>query len=355
MVLQNRFFELLRVALGNAKGISEAPSNDVWDKFLAWAEKQNIIGVCFAGICQPGIRDAMDEDRFLTWMRAAADNQLLVDRHRSLILRLNHFYAEHGIRMMLLKGMGLAACYPHPELRAPGDIDIYLTNEYAVDNDEPAWSRGDRAVAEEWGIAVRNNSEHHTKFEVDGITVENHYDFVNTKLRRSSKTLESIFKHLALEEGKRVDICGEQVFVPSDRLNALFLLRHTAGHFAADGITLKQIVDWGCFVNQAKEFDWAWLWSMAKEYNMHRFLSCMNAICVENLGFRTERFVNKAYDKQLKERVLREVMNGPDKVRNASVWMRSRRWWQHRWKHKICYDDSMFSSFVYSVKGNLGL
>ena len=152
---------------------------------------------------------------------------------------------------------------------------------------------------------------------------------------------------------KSVNICGEQVLVPSDRLNALFLLRHTAGHFAADGITLKQIIDWGCFVNQAKDFDWAWLWSMAKEYNMHRFLSCMNAICVENLGFRTERFVNKAYDKQLKERVLAEIMNGVDAAPGASAIERTKRWWQHRWKHSICYSDSMLSSFISSIRANL--
>ena len=58
-------------------------------------------------------------------------------------------------------------------------------------------------------------------------------------------------------------------------------------------------------------------------------------------------------DQPLKARVLKEIMNGTDLVPGATAWERTKRWWKHRWKHEICYSDSMLSSFVYSVRANL--
>ncbi|MGN1261303.1 MAG: nucleotidyltransferase family protein, partial [Alloprevotella sp.] len=215
------------------------------------------------------------------------------------------------------------------------------------------WKKADDAISEELGVTVCNDSEHHTKFTIDDITVENHYDFVNTRIRRSSQKLELVFKELAQDKTNVIDVRGQKVYLPSDKLNAIFLLRHCAGHFASEGITMRNVLDWGLFVQSTKDLDWEWLWQMAKEYNMHRFLACLNMICVEDLGLNGLKFNMQYVDQQLKARVLKEIMNGTDLVPEASAWERTKSWWKHRWKHEICYSDSMLSSFVYSVRANL--
>ena len=46
----NLFFELLRVSIGNAGCLSQTPSPETWKEFYGIAEKQALLGVCFAGV-----------------------------------------------------------------------------------------------------------------------------------------------------------------------------------------------------------------------------------------------------------------------------------------------------------------
>lgn len=145
-----------------------------------------------------------------------------------------------------------------------------------------------------------------------------------------SQRLELLFKELAQDKTNVIDVRGQKVILPSVKLNAIFLLRHCACHFASEGITMRNVLDWGFFVQSAQDLDWVWLWHMAKEYNMHRFLGCLNAICIEELGLDASKFVQQEYNSKLKARVLKEIMQGANLVPGASAWERTKRWWQHR-------------------------
>lgn len=354
MTMNEAFFELIQVALGVRPCLSRTPSEAKWGELYAIAKTQGLLGVAFAGV-QKTLSNSLfkgedpsmigiPEMLYLTWMGMVAKIQQKWEQHEAFIGRLAGFYEKHGIDMMLLKGYGLSLNYPEAKLRNPGDVDVYLFGD---------WKKADEAIRQELGVEVRNDCEHHTKFEIDGTSVENHYDFVNTRIRKSSLKLERVFKELAQDKSNVIDVRGQKVILPSDKLNAIFLLRHCAGHFASEGITMRNVLDWGLFVQSARELDWDWLWQLAKEYNMHKFLSCLNAICMEELGMDASKFVHREYDSRLKARVLKDIMQGTDLVPDASAWKRTKRWWQHRWKHKICYSDSMLSSFVYSVRANL--
>lgn len=96
--------------------------------------------------------------------------------------------------------------------------------------------------------------------------MENYYDFVNIHSHKSSKALEKIFKDLAKDDTHRVEVKGEIVYVPSPNLHALFLLRHACSHFVAEGITLRNVLDWAFFMEKhSKEVDWKWLMPKIKE------------------------------------------------------------------------------------------
>ena len=343
--IEKLFFELIRVALGNQTCLSQPPKESEWGELYTIAKRQGLLGVSFAGVKRLQQQQQQPPEKtYLTWMGMSARIQQKWEQHEAFIGRLAYFYKKHGIDMMLLKGYGISLKYPEAKLRNPGDVDVYLFGD---------WKKADDAISEELGVTVCNDSEHHTKFTIDDITVENHYDFVNTRIRRSSQKLELVFKELAQDKTNVIDVRGQKVYLPSDKLNAIFLLRHCAGHFASEGISMRNVLDWGLFVQSTKDLDWEWLWQMTKEYNMHRFLACLNMICVEDLGLDGLKFNMRYVDQQLKARVLKEIMNGTDLVPGASAWERTKRWWKHRWKHEICYSDSMLSSFVYSVRANL--
>lgn len=357
------FFELIQVALGNRNSLSHTPTTAEWQALYNLAIKQNLVGVCFGALRQLGANAdsglstmGLTKQQYFMWVGMATRIQHQWELHETLIARLADFYQRHGIDMMLLKGYGLSLNYPEAKLRNPGDLDVFLSQvemDLSYRQDFPAWKKADDAVKKELHVEVRNDSEHHTTFVLDDIMVENHYDFVNTRIRKSSQRLEKIFKELAKDKSNMICVKGVKVYLPSDKLNSVFLLRHCAGHFASEGITLRNVLDWGLFVTNAKRLDWYWTYQLAKEYNMHKFMACMNAICVEELGLNKAKFYLPDVDCKLKECVLNEIMNGTDLVQGASVWLRTKRWWQHRWKHRICYIDSLVSSFAYSVKANI--
>lgn len=375
--MEKLFFELLRIAIGNGDAMTRLPNSDEWDELYAMAKKQGVVELMFDGVqevqkIQVSQRSS-EEDKQVSiqrinplllskWYGVKEKCKIKYHKHREFIGRLAHFYEQRGIGMMLLKGYGLSLNYPDAEARKPGDVDIFLYDLGGAsskgDATLPVWKRADEAISKSFGVDIKTECEHHTKYTLDGISVENHYDFVNTRIRKSSQSIEKLFKELAEDTSNQIVIettsGNQQVCLPSDNLNSIFLLRHTAGHFAAEGVSIRNVLDWGFFVQHAKQLDWEWLWDVARQYNMHLFLGCLNAICMEECGFDNSLFVQKEYDSSLKTKVLNEIMNGVNLPEHASVWQRTRLWWQHRWKHKICYSDSMLSSFVYSIRANVG-
>lgn len=262
--------------------------------------------------------------------------------------------------MMLLKGYGLSLNYPVPSHRPVGDIDIYLWGR---------WAEADRMVEEKLGIQVDNSHHHHSVFGFEGYSVENHYDFVNVHSHRSSSSVEALFKGLAQDKGRAV--ChllpgGTEIFLPSPDLNALFIARHCAAHFAAEKMNLRQLLDWALFAaGHHQEVDWNLFWSEAEKMGMEKFVLCINAIAAEQLGFDASIFHTpeefrgfSAHNRVLVARVLEDILSPADF--NATglppvryIWTRLRCWWHNRWKHRIVYSDSLFSTFFVQLRSHL--
>lgn len=273
--------------------------------------------------------------------------------YRKAVTDLGAWYHAHGYRMMLLKGLACGVDWPRPEHRPYGDIDIWLFGrQQSADNE----------MFEEFkkfeGFKIDNSHHHHTVFPWQGFTVENHYDFVNVVAHRSSKELEKIFKELAFQDTSDILPLTSDIVLPSANMHALFLIRHMVSHFAAVGISLRQVLDWAFFVEkQGKEVDWEWLEKVLKEYHMFDFYCCINAICVEDLGFANTDFTNntngvlhsKSLEK-LKDRILNDTLSPEfDEVQPKGLIRRVpfkyRRWKANTWKRELCYAESEKSSF----------
>ena len=162
-----------------------------------------------------------------------------------------------------------------------------------------------------------------------------------------------------MDDSMTTEIDGQTVYLPSANLHALFLLRHTMSHFASTGMNLRQALDWGFLMEKhGSEIDWAWFRQILDAYHMTDFFHCLNAICVENLGFDVSLFPAFQIDVPLKERVLKDILS-PEFSGDAptSIWKRIpfkyRRWQANAWKQNLCYGDSRFKSFWIGVWGHL--
>lgn len=181
--------------------------------------------------------------------------------------------------------------------------------------------------------------------------VENHYDFLNIYQHRSSAEIEKILKELGMDDSYFTELNGEKVYLPSPNLHALFLLKHSMVHFAAESINLRQLLDWAFFVEKhGKDVDWDWLIGVLDKYGMMPLYNLYNAICVDDLGFSVSIFPQVQYVPHLKNRVLNEILypefstNLPNGLIRRVIY-KFKRWRASGWKHELCYKENMWESF----------
>ena len=269
----------------------------------------------------------------------------LYRQHEQAVGNLARFYAQHDIPMMLLKGHGLSLNYPKPALRPCGDIDIYLFGK---------WKEADRAIRQELGCEIEDGVGHHTSFDFQNERVENHYNFLDTFACRSYAKIEPEFKQLAQDKSHITEIDDQTIYLPSPNLNALFLLRHASKHFSLAGLSLRQVLDWAFFVEkQGTQVDWSWLVERARHYNMHRFLSCIDQISVEQFGFSPFIFPVLETDTKLTEKVFEDIFSASGDSPADTFLKRFKRWHYRDWQYNICFSDSRLSYLCASFGGRI--
>ena len=346
-----KVIDFVKIGLGVSYDI-EALNHDNWNDVATLAFMHGVGAIAFDGI-QRAIDEHVpidiDVQTKLKWIGATHQQEINYKKQESLIASLAKFYQQHGIKMMVLKGWGLSLNYPVPSHRPCSDLDIYLFGEQ---------ERADRLVETELGVKIDNGHHHHTVFVYNGLTVENHYDFLNVYSHRSNREIEKKLKEICCSGNQAVPINGVEVYLPSADFNALFLLRHMAVEFAATGISFRQIIDWGVFVkNYHNAVKWDSFLSLVKEYNMHDFLDAVNYICYTHLGF--DRNIFKGYgNESYGERVLADIFNPdnamPKEKGILKYWkQRWHNWWLNRWKHQIVFSDSLLSTFFHQVFAHL--
>lgn len=340
--LHNDLIKLIRLGIGH-KDVSNYTDSVDWQAIKNLADKQGLTAVVVDGIEQLPDTKRPPKELLLQWIGEVFQSyENRYKLYQRAIAELAGWYNAHGYKMMVLKGYACSLDWPKPEHRPCGDIDIWLFGKQ---------KESDSLLAKEKRIKVDASHHHHTVFDWHGFTVENHYDFVNVHAHKSSAELEKIFKQLGQDDSHAVEVNGEKVYLPSPNLHALFLIRHMVSHFAAAEITLRQVLDWAFFVEKhTKDVDWVWLDGMLDKFYMKEFVSCINAICVEDLGFPVNNFPSVQFVPTLKESVLEDILDpkytaAEPKGFFPRVVYKYRRWQGNAWKQKMCYGESRWVMF----------
>lgn len=346
---RNCFLSLIRLGIGH-EAYFLTKSVD-WNAIEALALEHGL-----SAILVDGIERLPDDQRppkmvLLQWIGEVLQNyESRYKQYQNAIGSLAGFYNQHGFKMMVLKGYGLSLNYPKPNHRPCGDIDIWLFGKQ---------KEADALLAKEYGIEIDNEHHHHTVFEWNGFSVENHYDFLNVHHHKSNVVMEKILKDLGKDDSHYVEIEAEMVNLPSANLHALFLLRHSMSNFASTGMQLRQLLDWGFFVEkQGKNVDWEWLLSILKHFGMKPLFDIFNAICVEDLGFNSKIFPYVQFFPVINERVLNDILSPEFSEKEKGSFFRRayykyRRWKANAWKHELCYSENMSSAFWSGIKSHL--
>ena len=355
------FLTLVRLGVGNYA--SKLPQKVDWPAVQSLATQQGLYAIVLDGIDvmrrsyeSPDKRSHGDlnlpaQEMMLEWIGEVMQGyEYQYEQYCKTISDLASFYNTHGFKMMVLKGYACSLTWPKPEHRPVGDIDIWQFGRQ---------KETDAVLTREKGIEVDNSHHHHTVFNWGDFTIENHYDFVNVHADKSSAKIEEIFKDLGKDDSHSVLINGEKVYLPSPNLHALFLLRHAVSHFASSNINIRQVLDWGFFVKKyTKDVDWEWLLGLLDKFHMKDFFNCLNAICVDDLGFDTCIFPEIRYLPEMKDKVIEDILNPNYSIEEPvrlipRLVYKYRRWQGNAWKQELCYSESRWSAFWSGIWGHL--
>lgn len=294
------FFELLQITLGNRNSLSHSLSAKEWERLYHEAERQAVTGILLHGMGRLPAEQRPPQVLLLQWIGIGQiiekRNHLLDGRCRGLLSNL----ASAGLHPTILKGQGIAQCYPESlqKLRQPGDIDVYISEgrEKAI---AYAKSLGQKDI--DWDY------KHLHLKAWDDTEVEMHYHVEVLLNLRKNRKLQRWFKNH--EELLFHDFNG--LTTPSIEFDLFYILLHIYRHFLYEGVGLKQIVDYYyvlCTV-QGSRFKVQEYVDAVHEFGMEKFAKGLMWVMHETLGMPCEWILWEPDEKEGRY-ILKQVMTG---------------------------------------------
>lgn len=246
-MIENLFFELIRVAIGTQNALSRLPSSDDWMQLYNMAQKQSLIGVCFAALQKLGAdadegfaRIGMNEMLYLTWMGMAAKiqqrNQIVDEQCVALQKRLS----ADGFRSCILKGQGVGQLYVEHllGLRQSGDIDVWVPcgMQKALEYVNGRYGRCEFDYINVH-VPVFEGTEVELHWRVQALTNV----FANRRLQKWLDRPETVEMILG---GKVTLANGSEIVTPSAEFDAFYILLHCYHHMFESGLGLRQLMDY---------------------------------------------------------------------------------------------------------------
>lgn len=345
------FFKILRAALGLPFVVAEKDefsdiSPETWKAFFAFAQKQSLLGVAFAGIDRLGLKPP--RPLYLAWsLRVEAIRGLNVQMNEAAA-KLTALFAAQNRETAILKGQANARLYPDPSLRQPGDIDI--------------WVNGGRKsvlqLLDSMGFPKDPDVSEihaHVPKEMFGVPVEVHYitggglrnPFANRQLRA--------FLDAQIQKSTMVP---EGFWAPPLVFAMCMQLAHIYRHFLGLGIGLRQLMDYCVLLQNATEQDRKIVSEQIKSFGLLHIASAVMWILRECFGLPEEKMIckpNAFRGKMLYD----EIMEGGNfgnyaKRKKGSVFM----WWlknRFRVARLLPFDASEIGWYLLQYWGKFAL
>ena len=228
--------EFLRSAVLDQMPDITDTSNIDWDVLMDMSAEQGVLAWVWDGICKLPKELKPPRLQSINWGLSAQEVWDTYGKQMRVLEGMVSSCKENGIRLLLLKGIGLSRLYPKPESRPSSDIDIYLFEDY---------EKGNRLFT---GHDIKRIDKH-ASFQIDNVLIENHYSFFEPNTRQKKRILKYINSTL---DDVRLTSYGYYVLCPM--ADMVFLTLHTLKHFTEKRlIQMKNIVDFAVYLHIYKD------------------------------------------------------------------------------------------------------
>ena len=250
------------------------------DQSLSEAARHGMLPVVMESLTKIKVTDLNKKKVLIKWYGASEQSKKKYWKRLALMELLALQFKAAGLDVMFMKGATNALWYPAPQLRVFSDIDYYLYGDFV---------KG-AMVLEKVGVNAAGYSHHHTQAHINGVLLENHYDFLDRENHQSDLLLDDELKRLAAKEGRRYPFRfdnseANNAYCMSPTMNAIFLMRHMGIHFFSETVALRMLYDWALFLKQfSSEVDWDKVLQLYKESGMLEFTQRILGILTSKLG-----------------------------------------------------------------------
>lgn len=323
------------------------------NEVLSFAAEQGVISPFISMLNQPGSEIEFSDEvysYFGTIFKIEDDYKVRIETMKQLA----RLFSKEGIDVMFLKGATLARLYPCPNWRPWSDIDYYTFGR----SDDSICTLGKN------GLKSKDYFHHHTQSSLNGVLIENHYDFFDRHNHKCNHLLDDFMKELAMTEGKScpfifedaLDIKNSYMLTPT--MNAIFLMRHMSAHFVSETVPLRQLYDFALFLkSDGEKVDWKKVVDLYQKSGLMRFARIIVSIIKNNLGIRVteDKCPLISESGPMAEKVWQSIISiegGNPYKRYGFRYMvyEVKTFFRNRWKHSLVYPDESYVRlfFVYA-------
>lgn len=277
MKIEELFFELIQVAIGQRERLSRNPSNKEWAELYAMSFKQSLAGVVFYGVEKLPKEQWPPQDVIFQWMGEVT----LIENRNKFTSKTCQDLCEQldndGFQCCIMKGQANHVYYPEGlrNRRTCGDIDVWTVPKEGRCKKEDVRKTLEylKGKYELTGLCWLHANMTHDS----GVPVEVHFypSFMNSpiKNRRFLKYFYDIKKCTCLK-----DIDGIQIPAMKMEYDVVYQMNHIYRHLIDEGVGLRQVLDYYMLLkawSQDGERNKQYIMQVVRHLGMGRFATAL--------------------------------------------------------------------------------
>lgn len=294
--------------------LTEEEKNVNWNIVFKESIAQTIALPIFEAASQQ--RDVMPSSIYSKWELIActitANNVRVEENQQEMVDILN----KNGYRYAIIKGEAAAAYYRKPEMRQLGDVDFLI---------DPEQKDQVRAVFEANGFEVSMDTHIcHLVLKKPGSHLEMHFEPAGVPNGKAGELVRDALKKAVYTTIEAESSLGRFAIL-RESLHALVLLLHMQHHILNEGIGLRHLCDWACFIKRTskKPFWTEELIPLLREIGLWKFTLVITEMCCRYLEVEYPVWLDDE-DPEICEQMLMDIMEsgnfgGKDKARAQSA------------------------------------
>jgi len=235
---QQAFFALVKAGLWEKEAQLSKYKDIDYSAIMRMAEEQSVVGLVTAGLER--VSDLkVPKEVLLQFIGSTLQIEQQNKAMNEFVAKLIEKLCKEDVYAVLVKGQGIAQCYEKPLWRAPGDVDLLL-------------SEVNYEKAKTFLLPLATDSEkEYKKFKHLGMTmkggfmVELHGTLHSRLSKRIDRGIDEAQSDVFFAGSVRSWLNGNTpIFLPDANNDVIFVYTHILHHFYIEGIGLRQICDW---------------------------------------------------------------------------------------------------------------